>query len=260
MSHPLAGINILVTRPAHQADELACGIRRAGGEPVLFPVLEILDTTRQESLLNLIGRLDEFDLAIFISPNAADKALEQIRGKRTFPTRLKVAAVGQATARQLAHYGIDEVIAPATRFDSEALLELEELKQVEGKRIVIFRGDGGRELLGENLVKRGAALEYAECYRRVKPEADITPLQRVGARGEIHGVTMTSSEGLRNLCQMIGEDGQAWLKNTPLFVSHERIAHTAGKLGFTHVILAAAGDNGLLEGLLKHFRAVSTQP
>ncbi|MEP7371622.1 MAG: uroporphyrinogen-III synthase, partial [Nitrosospira sp.] len=68
MSKPLTGINILVTRPAHQAGGLAAGIGVAGGNPVLFPVLEILDIGDQRLLLNLVARLDEFDLAIFISP------------------------------------------------------------------------------------------------------------------------------------------------------------------------------------------------
>jgi uroporphyrinogen-III synthase len=129
-----------------------------------------------------------------------------------------------------------------------------ELKQVEGKHIVIFRGDGGRELLGKTLLERGAKLEYAECYRRVKPSADTDWLLKAGAAGEIGAVTITSSEGLRNLFDMVGEPAHAWLRQAPLFVSHERIAETARKLGCAHVILTSAGDNGLLEGLSGYFR------
>ena len=99
-----------------------------------------------------------------------------------------------------------------------------ELKEVAGKRVVIFRGDGGRELLGQTLLERGAKLEYAECYRRAKPVADIAPLLEALVDGQLKAVTMTSSEGLRNLFDMVGASGQAWLKKIPLFVSHERIA------------------------------------
>jgi uroporphyrinogen-III synthase len=67
-------------------------------------------------------------------------------------------------------------------------------------------------------------------------------------------VTITSSEGLRNLFDMIGPSGQIWLKKTPLFVSHERIAQTANRLGLTHVVLTAPGDDGLLQGLLNYFQ------
>lgn len=254
MIHPLAGIHILVTRPAHQARELAERIRAAGGDPILFPVLEILDTADQRPLLDLIERLDEFDLAIFVSPNAVRKAMNRIGERRALPARLKIAAVGQGTARELGNFGVNEVIAPTIRFDSEALLDTPELTQVEGKHVVIFRGDGGRELLGETLLKRGASVEYAECYRRARPDMDIVPLLLAWASGKINAITITSSEGLRNLCDMVGEAGQAPLKKTPLFASHERIVQAARKLGFIQVILTPAGDEGLMEGLLDYFR------
>ncbi|MDQ3186208.1 MAG: uroporphyrinogen-III synthase [Pseudomonadota bacterium] len=255
MTKPLAGINILVTRPVHQASGLAAKICAAGGTALLFPVLEILDTKNQRGLLDIVARLDEFDLAIFISPNAVDKAMSLIREKRTLPPRLKIAAVGQGTRRVLRNFGIDEVVAPTTHFDSEALLDMDDLQQVQGKRVVIFRGDGGRELLGDELLKRGvAALEYAECYRRAKPNADTASLLRAWENNKMSAITITSSEGLRNLFDMVGQPGKIWLKKTPLFVSHERIAQTASKLGLTHVVLTAAGDDGLLQGLLNYFR------
>lgn len=254
MSKPLTGISILVTRPAHQAEGFAAKIRLAGGNPVLFPVLEIVDIGDQRPLLDLVARLDEFDLAIFISPNAVNKAMSVIQAKRSLPPTLKVAAVGQGTTKALGNFGIDEVIVPALRFDSEALLEMTELQRVQGKRVVIFRGDSGRELLGDSLLKRGAMLEYAECYRRIRPDTDIGPLLRAGARGEINAITITSSEGLRNLFDMVGEPGQLWFKKIPLFASHERIAQIARKLGLDQVILTAAGDEGLLQGLLNYFR------
>ncbi len=254
MIKPLTGITVLVTRPAHQAGGLVDGIQAAGGIPILFPVLEILDITDPRPLLELIGRLDEFDLAIFISPNAVNKAMSLIHARRLLPPGLRFAGVGEGTVKMLGKFGVDAVIAPSARFDSEALLDMAELKHVEGKRVIIFRGDGGRELLGKTLLERGAMLEYAECYRRVKPAADIAPLLKALANGGIGAITITSSEGLRNLLDMVGEPAQAWLKQIPLFVSHERIADTARKLGCAHVIFTSAGDNGLLEGLSNYFR------
>jgi uroporphyrinogen-III synthase len=259
VTKPLAGIDILVTRPPHQAGELADKIRMAGGNPVLFPVIEILDIPNLNPLLDLIGRLDEFDIAIFISPNAVTKAMSLISAKRTLPVKLKIVAVGQGTARELGNFGVTGVIAPALRFDSEALLDLPLLRQVKGKRIVIFRGDKGRELLGESLLKRGAVLEYAECYRRVMPKSATASSLSTWANDQMKAITITSSEGLRNLCDMVGETGGAWLKKTPLFVSHVRIAQVAGNLGFAHVILTTAGDDGLLEGLLNYFRPETTR-
>ncbi|MDO8437246.1 MAG: uroporphyrinogen-III synthase [Nitrosomonadaceae bacterium] len=253
MTKPLTGITILVTRPAHQADNLATAIRAAGGNPVLFPVLEIREVKDSRPLLDLIARLDEFDLAIFISPNAVNKAMNLILTQRALPAGLRIAVVGQGSARELKQFGVSEVIAPTTRFDSEALLEMAELQQIQGKRVVIFRGDGGRELLGDTLVKRGATVKYAECYSRVRPDTDIAPLLQAWASNALHAIVVTSSEGLRNLFDMVGDAGQSWLRKTPLFVSHERIAQMAKKFGCAEVISTAAGDEGLLQGLSDYF-------
>lgn len=250
---PLAGRGIVITRPAHQAQPLADLVRAAGGNPILFPVLEILDAEDLGPLNALINRLDEFDLAIFISPNAVNKAMNLITARRVLPQRLKVAAIGRGSVKELRHFGVASVIAPSKKFDSEALLELPELTDVAGKQMVIFRGDGGRELLGDMLAARGARVEYAECYRRGKPNLDTAPLMKAWARNELHAITVTSSEGLRNLFDMIGKLGQTWLRKTPLFAPHPRIAATARELGLAVVIETGPGDEGLIAQLEQYF-------
>lgn len=250
---PLAGRGIVVTRPAGQARQLVGLIRAAGGIPVLFPVLEILDAGDLRPLHALIDRLEEFDLAIFISPSAVNKAMNLITARRKLPPGLRIAAIGRGSARELERFGVSAVIAPARKFDSEALLELPELTEVTGQRVVIFRGDGGRELLGDTLVARGAVLEYAECYRRGKPNSNAAPLLKAWARNELHAIVVTSSEGLRNLFDMVGKLGQSWLRKTPLFVTHARIATTARELGLAVVIEAGPGDVELAEGLVRYF-------
>lgn len=243
----------MITRPAHQAQELAELVRAAGGHAIVFPVLEILDTDDLRPLNALIERLDEFDLAIFISPNAVHKAMNLIRARRALPPGLKVAAIGRGSVKALGKFGIADVSAPAERFDSAALLELPALMDVAGKRIVIFRGEGGRELLGDTLVARGARVEYAECYRRGKPNLDAAPLMKAWARSELHAIVVTSSEGLHNLFDMVGKLGQTWLKKTPLFVPHPRIADVARELGLEKVVVTEAGDEGISAGLRAYF-------
>jgi uroporphyrinogen-III synthase len=166
------------------------------------------------------------------------------------PPALHVACVGRGSARELKHFGIENVIVPPGRFDSEALLELPELQAVKGKRIVIFRGDGGRELLGDTLKARGAEIEYAECYRRVRPNTDMTPLLRRCARGEIDIVSVTSVDGLHNLFDMVGKAGQHWLIRTPVVVVSERMAEVCRTLGFkSEPRVAAASDEAILEAI-----------
>ena len=249
----LARRRIVVTRPAGQAQHLAGLIRAAGGEAVLFPVLEIRDAEDLRPLHALIDRLDAFDLAIFVSANAVQKALALINARRAWPPGLRVATVGRGSERELARYGFSAVIVPSSGFDSEALLDLPELKQVAGKRVLIFRGDGGRELLGGTLAERGAVVEYAECYRRCRPQADAAPLIALEERKELDAITVTSSEGLANLRDMLGEAGRHLLDATPLFVPHQRIAAAARALGAQNVVLTEAGDEGLVAALSAFF-------
>lgn len=250
---PLAGRHVVVTRPAGQAAHFATALTDGGAIPVLFPVLEIRDVEDAAPLLDLAIRLESFDLAVFVSPNAIDKALGLILKHRRWPPGLRVAALGKSSERELARHGITDVISPALRFDSEALLELPELIDVRGRRVVIFRGDGGRELLGETLKARGASVEYVTCYRRGRPRIDPAPLLKLWEEGRLDAVTLTSSEGLRNFFDMVGRLGQAWLRKTPAFVPHARIAEQAEALGLTKVIATEPGDDGLLIGLMQYF-------
>lgn len=261
-SLPLAGRHIVVTRPAAQAGMLSAAIAARGGVPVPFPVLAIFDVDDLRPLLAVAERLDEFDYAVFISPNAVNKALNVILGRRAWPAHLRPVTVGQSSERELARFGLADIVAPRGRFDSEALLALPELAQerVAGRRFVIFRGDGGRELLGDTLVARGALIEYVECYRRGKPNLDAAPLMKLWARGELDAITVTSSEGLRNLFDMVGKLGQTWLRKTLLFAPHERIVEEARRLGLMRVVLTGPGDDGLVAGLIETFAGRQDNP
>lgn len=253
---PLAGRRVLVTRPAGQAGRLAELIRGAGGEALLFPVLEIRDVEDLRPLAAQIDRLEEFDLAIFVSANAVSKALDLVNARRAWPSSLRVATVGRGSERALRRYGFATVIVPKSGFDSEALLDLPELAVMAGKRVVIFRGGSGRELLGDTLAARGASVEYAHCYRRCRPQSDAAPLIELWERHGIDALTLTSSEGLANLSHMLGDAGRRCLVETPLFAPHERIAAAARKLGVRTVVLTEAGDAGLIEGLRVFFAKV----
>ncbi len=250
---PLAGRGIVVTRPAQQSGPLAERISAAGGHPILFPVLEIIDTPDLQPLIDVSARLEDYQLAVFISPNAVVRTMSQVLPRRIWPARLRVAAIGKGSVRELERFGVTGVIAPARYFDSEHLLELPELQTVAGQRVAIFRGDGGRELLGDTLAARGARVDYIECYRRTRPDADAAPLLQAWAGDALHAVTITSSEGLRNLFAMVGQSGQLRLQQTPVFAPHPRIAAVARELGCNAVIDTAPGDDGLMDALFRHF-------
>lgn len=248
----LQGVGAVVTRPAHQAEALCTRIETAGGRAIRFPVLEILDPADSGPLFEVIDRLEEFDLAVFISPNAVNKAMNLINAQRNWPERLRVAAIGAKSAKELERYGLQVDVRPGRRFDSEALLAEPALADLCGQRVVIFRGDGGREVLGDTLAVRGAQVTYANAYRRGRPETATGPLFYHWSRGEIDTVLVTSIEGLRNLFDMVGKLGQMWLRKTPLIVGGGRIAEGARELGHTldPVIAQDPSDGAMFDALL----------
>ncbi|MEI7612914.1 MAG: uroporphyrinogen-III synthase [Betaproteobacteria bacterium] len=250
MNKPLQGKRILVTRPTAQAAKLAELISAQGGIPVLFPLLEISPANDLTLLREVIPRLHDYAIVVFISPNAVDFSLPLILEQRAWPVGVKAAAIGQSTVAQLGIFGIGEVIAPTRRFDSEALLELPELQasRVVGKKVLILRGNGGRELLAETLSQRGAVVDGVSCYQRSAP-ADGTPVLSLLRNKQLAALTVSSSEGLRNLLSLLDTEGYERLRILPVFVPHQRIADVAAELGLQSVVLTGPADAGIIEGL-----------
>jgi uroporphyrinogen-III synthase len=248
----LRGVRVLVTRPAHQAETLAQMIEAAGGEAVRLPAIEIAPPANTAALHAVLDHLHEYAFAIFISPNAVRQGLLLLRARSSsIPPGLRLAAVGQGTLRALNEEGFEQVLAPVERFDSEALLELLPPDVVAGKDILILRGEGGREHLGESLSARGARVTCAECYRRVPPrQPDTAALARL-RQGEIDVLVITSSESARNLCDLVGESGRARLLTTPVVVVSDRQAQACRELGFRAelCVAAQASDAAILAAL-----------
>ena len=249
MIQGLSGRTVLVTRPLQQAGALAQALQAAGGSAFVFPALEI-EAIPASELSEPLAQLDQANIVIFISPNAAQYG---VAAMGRLPPLAQCFAVGPGTARALAGHGISGVVTPDGQ-DSEALLALPQLHHVAGKRVVIVRGVGGRSVLADTLRERGATVQYLECYRRVLPQTDAAALLTQWQTGGIDAVTVTSAETLHNLAMLLGEAGRPLLLHTPLFAPHEKIAAAARRFGVAQVIATPGGDAGLVDGLINWFR------
>lgn len=249
---PLAGIGVLVTRPREQAGQLRESLLALGATPLLFPALAILPAINPDALLEVLGRIDRYDLHLFVSPAAVRFGLAALSGDAVL--KLRPAAVGNGTAAALRAAGCGDVLVPDAGADSEHLLALPALANMAAKRVLIFRGEGGRELIADSLRARGAEVEYAEIYRRGCPQVDMMPLRRMLDRHQVQAVTVFSRETLDNLLRMGGADTAESLRALPLFAPHPRIAAHALALNFDNAITTAPGDIGVVAGLVEYFR------
>jgi len=244
----LGGRGVLVTRPADQAQDLCRLVAEAGGRPIRFPTIAIAPTSNPVAAQALLAR--SFDLLLFVSRNAVTAALPLFPAGR-LPAGPSLAAIGAATTAALTAAGRAPDLAPGDRFDSESLLALPELADLRGKSVLIVRGSGGRDLLGETLGGRGAEVAYAEVYRRVLPQADPAALLARWDQ-DVQLATATSGEVLANLVTLVGAKGRERLLATPLVVVSERTAAWARGLGFARVACAdRASDAAVLAALCR---------
>jgi len=250
VNRTLRGAGILITRPARQAAGLAREIASVGGQPLIFPAIVILPPADPGPLRDVQWQLARYDIAVFVSANAVEYG---VGDPGSWPPSLLTLAPGPGTAAALAAVGIHNVRIPATTMDSEGLLALPELESVAGKRVVIFRGDTGRELLKSALEARGASVSQVECYRRDRPKAGANGLLEAWREKRIDAVTLTSSEGVDNLWAILSGEARRHLAATPAFVPHPRIAEHAQALGIRETIVTPPADSGLVASLLEYF-------
>jgi uroporphyrinogen-III synthase len=246
---PLEGVGVIVTRPQRPAAAFAAKLAALGARPLIWPAIVILPPDDPSQLAHVHAHLDDYDIAIFVSANAVEYGG---RPNRPWPPQVRVYAPGQGTVDALAAAGVPDARMPDTTWDSEGLLELPELANVQGKRIVIFRGEGGREFLGSSLRARGATVEHVPCYRRVAPQSGAEGLIEAMREGRAHALTLTSAEGLDNLINAVGLEGRAYLTALPVFCVHPRIAERAREYALP-AVEASGGDAGLIAGLLDWF-------
>ena len=223
----LAGCGVLITRPEHQSKELAAAVEAAGGNAFHFPAIDIigrdiLDIGREFAALNTPH------IVIFVSSNAVAYGLPVVKGIET-----KIAAVGPATCASIEALHVAVDISATDGFDSENLLNHASLQAVEGKNIIIMRGQRGRELLGDTLRERGAKVDYLCVYNRIPHEptlADLEDLESALNQQRIQFVTVLSAETVEYLVQILPPQSLSLLRKSTLVAPSARVLQTASEL------------------------------
>jgi uroporphyrinogen-III synthase len=256
--HALQGLGVLVTRPPNQALNLSRLLESAGAMVVRLPALDIKATPGLDDLKRRLGGGEPLDLIIFTSANAVRFGMPLLDRRRD----LKLAAIGPATARALESSGLRVAVTPAGGFDTEHLLSHPELARLDGRRVLLVKGVGGRELLQEQLEKRGASVTVAHVYQRERirhGSATLAAIHAHFAAGEIHVVTATSAEIAEGLIELATPALRRNFDEVHWLVPGARVAAALRERGLTAPILQAdsADDQDLVAALVRWRSSVS---
>jgi uroporphyrinogen-III synthase len=231
----LGGRRLVITRPAGTAAALARKVRAWGGVPMLLPGLSLRGASDQTAARIAFQLALADDLLIFTSPAAVAFAAALM----PVATSSTIFAVGQGTARALQRHGISAPLVPA-RQDSEGLLDHPALRELAGQRVALIGAPGGRGLLGEQLVMRGAQLREVHVYRRVAPRLDRRHVDALLQLPSSALVLLSSAEALNHLCRLLPPPALARFLAATAVVSSERLAAAASAAGFARVSRAAS--------------------
>ena len=225
---------VLLTRPAEESTALAALLSDAGIFSSSLPLLDIEPLPITPAQQAVFHDLSRYCAVIVVSKPAARLAVQQL--ERRWP-QLHWFSVGAATAQVLADQGLD-VHYPQTGDDSEALLGLPALREAiarPGARVLILRGEGGRELLAERLREQGASVDYLELYRRFLPAYDAGALMQRIQLERLNGLVVSSGQGFLHLQALAGSDWPR-VAQLPLFVPSPRVYEMARAAGAEKVV------------------------
>lgn len=248
---------VVITRPLAQAQPFAEQVAALGRSPVIFPLLEIAPVADHSALHDVLAQLGRYAMTVFVSPNAIDAAFSCITA---WPPQVAIGIVGEGSRLALQRHGVDAanatIYAPGNseRMDSEELFRALDVDSLRGKRVLIVRGQAGRDFLTDMLRAAQVEVEHVTAYQRLPPQMDGLKLAQLRTLIEADSVwILTSSEALRNLLQItsdaLGDDCVVKLQRNEIVVSHQRIAETARSLAFSHVTMTGSGDERLIAAL-----------
>tara|TARA_B100001094_G_scaffold333007_1_gene407870 strand:- start:20778 stop:21506 length:729 start_codon:yes stop_codon:yes gene_type:complete len=227
-------MTVLLTRPQGLNASLAQSLSALCVSSIETPLIEI-HAVQDKQLQEKAWRAQRI---IFISPRAVDYALNQCS---FWPEDKSYYAIGQATQARLAHYGI-QADAPDAPYTSESLLSCfdDDLHECE---VLIVRGVGGREKLGQGLQDLGAAVTYAEVYQRCIPQFDRATLCTFWQEQQVSIVQVTSAMILEFFQQSFKNADWLWAQQLQFIVPSPRLLQRAKQMGFMHVHLASGADD-----------------
>ncbi|MDX7999955.1 uroporphyrinogen-III synthase [Xenorhabdus sp. Reich] len=241
-------MSILITRPAPAGEELVKRLLAVGKTAFSAPLIEIYPGCDLPLLSQKLQWLSAGDLVFLLSKNAVHYANEQLSQEgQSWPDKLSYYGIGKSTSLHFHQQTGQEIIWSEEGETSEDLLQLPALQQMDNKKILLLRGNGGREVIASTLRMRGGKVDYCECYSRRPVKYPAADFSRHWRQCGIKTIVVTSGEMLQLLYNLVTDsDGKAWLLGCGLIVVSERLANIAHELGWQVIKVAKSADNDAL--------------
>ena len=246
---------LLLTRPAEECAATAAMLAEYGIQSASLPLLAIEPLVETPEQRETLLTLDRYAAVVVVSKPAARLTLERLASYwPQLPLGQAWFSVGAATGAILRPHGLD-VSWPTAGDDSEALLALPRLAEaleVSEPKVLILRGEGGREHIAETLRDRGAQVDCLELYRRYLPDYPVGTLLQILRSERLNAVVVSSGQGLLSLRELAAADWSEMVE-LPLFVPSPRVAQMAAQMGAKRIVdCRGAGTAALLAALREH--------
>ena len=236
MTQTIKGLRILNTRPTNQQDVLSDAIQSIGGISISFPALSIEPST--ERWWTEIPSLTSVQQVIFVSANAVHYFFTRLyEQKEVLPKTIQTTAIGYATAKALSSWHKVDHIPPMA--NSESLLGLKNLLSIEKQTILLVKGEGGRMIIEQTLLARGATVIPLNVYRRALPNPSQEEITSLWQDDLVDIILFTSQQTMQNLFTLFDKTAHAWLLHKPCIVISERLAEEALRFGMQSIIVSS---------------------
>ncbi len=242
---------VLITRPVGQEAALRMSLEAAGYRAVACPMITIEPALElSPAQRTVIHNLDQYQHVIFVSSNAVRFGMDSIGDYwPQLPVDLNWYTVGEGSARALAEYGVS-VQRPLQQMTSEGLLEMDTLQNIDRHKVLIVRGEGGRDFLRTSVSQRGALVQELAVYRRERPIRPAGELFALIRDNDCRALMLNSGEGLHNMVSLLTEHELRSLQQLSLVVPGERVAAMAQEMGFAELLVAGnATDEAMIKAL-----------
>ncbi|MFX4260632.1 uroporphyrinogen-III C-methyltransferase [Pelotomaculum propionicicum] len=257
---PLFGKRILVTRSREQASVLSEALEALGAEPLEFPTISVVEPEDFGPLDLALDNLGSYQWVIFTSVNGVESFFKRLRYHRKDVRELygaKLCAIGPKTREALENYGLIVDYVPV-EFRAEEILKVLQGKVAAGDRVLMPRADIARKILPESLSRLGAQVDEVTAYRTVPGEGQGGRIAEMLKKGEIHGITFTSSSTVRNFVNMLGAtDIKSLLGNVTVACIGPVTADTAREMGIEADLVAEEYTiEGLIKAILNYYKSI----